>query len=262
MSSTRNEMDKEEIRVAVNGLLRQVNSYSTEFLSDPLIQNQFREEYRFLGKCLLDDYQNGVLAKNRIVKLVKRERQSLIDQSLELGKYGIGLIAGIGQLSTGYGLCITSSIFSFAGASWCASTGAPMMLHGGNNIYENSYNMTGNIVQNWQGRYTGHYGDNTGIVKKGYRYAAQKLGLEVRDGDVAYATVDIATSAYGFVNTLKPAVNATISNVKQFKLYYYGAQDYIKGWKTMSRSALTVEGMADIETIRSAAYPYFHDEEK
>ncbi|NAW59500.1 MULTISPECIES: DUF4225 domain-containing protein [unclassified Vibrio] len=261
MSTLLKEMDDDEVKLAIRGLINQANMYSMSYLNDPLIQHQFREEYRFLGKCLRDDYENGILAKNRIVGLVKQERQSLIDQALEIGRYGIGLIAGIGQLSTGYGLCVTESVFSFTGMSWCTTVGAPMFLHGGNNIYENSYNITGNVVQNWKGQYTGNYGDGSGYLRDGYRKAAKSLGMNERDGDLAYATVDLATSAYGLKNTLKPAANANVSGASQFKLFRYSAMDYSKGWKTMSRSALFVEVGANIETTRSATTPYLTEEE-
>ena len=257
MSSNQSEISEDEVKMIVRGLLQQANTYSLTYLSDPTIQHEFREQYRFLGKCLLRDYENGILVGDRVISLAKRERQSLIDQALELGKYGIGLVAGIGQLSVGYGGCVTSSIFSIAGASWCSTVGAPMMAHGGNNIYENSFNMTGNIVQNWNGNYTGNYGDGNGYLRKMYRSGAQKLGLKHRDGDLAYATVDLATSLYGLKNTLKSVPNANVSGAKQFKLFYYSAQDFSKGWRTMSGSSLANEVAASSVTAVSAAAPYF-----
>lgn len=219
MSNIPTHIEEDEVRVAVRGLLRQANMYSMSHLQDPTVQHQFREEYRFLGQCLLNDYRDGILVGSKIVRLVKQERQSLIDQALELGKYGIGLIAGVGQLSAGYGICVTSSVFSIAGASWCSGVGTPMITHGGNNIYENSYNITGNIVQNWKGRYTGDYGDNNSFIRKGYQLAAEQMGMAPRDGDAAYAAVDIATSLYGLKSTLKAVPHANVPNARQFKLF-------------------------------------------
>ncbi|WP_155859653.1 DUF4225 domain-containing protein, partial [Acinetobacter sp. LMB-5] len=83
----------------------------------------------------------------------------------------------IGQTSAGFGMCVTSSVFSIAGASWCSSMGATMMAHGTNNIYEASYNITGNIVQNWKGTYTGDYGDADGYVRKTYQRIAKEKGF-------------------------------------------------------------------------------------
>ena len=261
MSELRQSQDDDEVKQAIRGLLNQANTFSQTYLTDLTLQHQFREEYRFLGKCLLDDYHNGVYVRDKIVSLVRRERQSLIDQALEIGKNGIGLIAGTGQLTLGYGLCVTSSVFSIAGASWCSSVGVTMMAHGGNNIYESTYNITGNIVQNWKGQYTGNYGDGTGLLRKGYRRVAQSLGFDDREGDVAYAAVDLATSAYGLKNVLKPVPNANVPNAKQFQLFYYSSHDYIKGWKTMSGLALFNEASANSLTVYGAVKPYLVDEE-
>ncbi|MFA0114347.1 DUF4225 domain-containing protein [Vibrio sp. 10N.261.46.E11] len=261
MSHTSEQVEEDGVRVAVRGLLRQANMYSMSHLQDPTSQHQFREEYRFLGQCLLNDYQKGILFGDKLVRLVKQERQSLIDQALELGKYGIGLVAGVGQLSAGYGLCVTSSIFSIAGASWCSGVGAPMITHGGNNIYENSYNMTGNIVQNWKGEYTGDYGNSNSTLRKGYQKIAASVGLSERDGNMAYATVDIATSVYGLKSTLKTVPHANVPNAQQFKLFYYSSRDFSKGWRTMSKGALLNETFGNYNTLSDAASPYFNKDQ-
>lgn len=258
-NASQQEADRDEVKLAVRGLLRQANSISLTHLNNPMIQHQFRSEYKWLGKCLVDDYENGILSKNQVARYVRQERQSLIDQTIEIGKYGIGLIAGIGQLTAGYGLCITSSVFSFAGASWCSSVGVPMMAHGGNNIYENSYNITGNLDQNWNHRYTGEYGDGTGWLKKQYQKTAKRMGYSDDEGNLAYAAVDLATSAYGLKNTIKPANNSNIPNTKQFKLFYYTKQDYSKGWKTMSSSALGFEITSNTITASDAIQPYINE---
>jgi hypothetical protein len=210
----------------------------------------------------LNDYQNGVLVGDKVIRLAKQERQSLIDQATELGKYGVGLVAGIGQLSTGYALCVTSSVFSIVGASWCSSAGATMMAHGGNNVYENTYNMTGNIVQNWKGNYTGNYGDGNGYLRKLYRSGAVQFGMQHREGDLAYASVDLATSLYGLKSTLRSVPNANVPNAKQFKLFYYSSQDFSKGWRTMSSSSLANEVAANSVTVVGSATSYFDGSEK
>ncbi|MBE4053596.1 DUF4225 domain-containing protein, partial [Vibrio parahaemolyticus] len=140
---------------------------------------------------------------DRVVKLARQERQSLIEQAYEITKYTAGLVAGIGQTSAGFGMCVTSSVFSIAGASWCSSMGATMMAHGTNNIYEASYNITGNIVQNWKGAYTGDYGDADGYVRKTYQRIAKEKGFDSRDANSAYAAVDVGTSLYGLPNSAK-----------------------------------------------------------
>ncbi|MBN3573701.1 DUF4225 domain-containing protein [Vibrio neptunius] len=262
MSSSRGEITQDEVKMIVRGLLQQANTYSLTHLSDPTIQHEFREQYRFLGKCLLRDYENGILVGERVVRLVKRERQSLIDQARELAVYGIGLVAGIGQLSVGYGGCVTSSIFSIAGASWCSTVGMPMMVHGGNNIYENSHNMTGNIIQNWKGEYTGKYGNSNSLLRKQYHKAASSLGLSKRDGDAAYAVVDLATSLYGLVSKKRVVQKWTnMPDSEQLMLFRYFKRDYAKGWRSMSKGALGFEFGANTVTAASAISPYFEGDE-
>lgn len=262
MINSYKDFEDDEVRQAIRGLIRQANMYSMSHLNDPLVQHHFREEYRFLGKCLLRDYDGGIIVKDKVVKLVRQERQSLIDQAYELGKYSIGMVAGAGQLSAGYGLCVTSSVFSIVGASWCGGVGAPMMAHGANNLFENSYNIAGNIDQNWNGRYTGKYGDGAGFVKKGYRIAAKHMGLSERDADAAFATVDLATSAYGLTN--KKKVVQTWTNApdsKQLMLFNYAKRDYTKGLRSMSKGALGVEFSANYFTAQGALDPYFEEKE-
>lgn len=262
MSSSRGEISEDEVKMIVRGLLQQANTYSQTHLSDPTIQHEFRDQYRFLGKCLLRDYENGILVGDRVVRLARRERQSLIDQAFELGKYGIGLVAGIGQLSVGYGGCVTSSIFSIAGASWCSTVGTTMMAHGGNNIYENSYNMTGNIVQNWKGEYTGKYGNSNSMLRKQYHKAAASLGLNKRDGDAAYAIVDLATSGYGLISKKRVAEKWTnMPDSEQLMLFRYAKRDYAKGWRSMSKGALGFEFLSNTVTAESAINPYFEGDE-
>lgn len=255
------EFDDDAVKLALNGLLDQSDTYAMMYLRDPNIREAFRLNYLYLARCMKKDYDNNVLDRARIVGLAKQEQQSLIEQATEIGKYTAGLIAGVGQLSAGFGTCVTSSVFSIAGMSWCGSVGVPMMAHGGNNIMESSYNITGNVVQNWKGQYTGDYGNSDGFVRKGYKRAAHSLGFEDREANTAYAAVDVATSLYGLlssnVRTVVKWSNAPDST--QFKLYYYFSKDLVKGWKTMSKGSLAAEISADYFTIKNSIDSYGDD---
>ncbi|NRF26857.1 DUF4225 domain-containing protein [Vibrio coralliilyticus] len=261
MSKIDSQVSEEDVKKAVQGLLAQANMYSVSHLQDPMVQHEFREEYRFLGKCLLRDYRTGIYVGDKVINFVWQERQSLIDQATELGKYGVGIIAGIGQLTTGYGLCVTSSVFSFAGASWCSTVGTPMMAHGGSNIYENSYKMTGNIVENWRGNHIGNYRNHTSWLRDGYRHAARSSGMEDRDADSVYAAVDLATSAYGLKTVLRTPPNANVPGAKQFKLFSYTEIDFLKGWRKMSPPSLLNEVTANTITAYDAVKAYFPDDQ-
>ncbi|MCR9888661.1 DUF4225 domain-containing protein, partial [Vibrio parahaemolyticus] len=249
----------DEVKLALNGLLNQSDMYAMMHIRDPHLRENFRDEYLFLARCMKRDYDNGILYKDRVVKLARQERQSLIEQAYEITKYTAGLVAGIGQTSAGFGMCITSSVFSIAGASWCGSMGATMMAHGTNNIYEASYNITGNIVQNWKGTYTGDYGDADGYVRKKYQHVAKQMGFGVNEGNLAYSGVDIATSAYGLLKSDPKSVAgwAEAEKVTQFKLYYYFSKDLERGWRRATKLSLFSEMAADVATIDSAIEPYY-----
>lgn len=257
MSDSRKRFDDDEVKLALNGLLNQSDMYAMMHIRDPHLRESFRDEYLFLSRCMKRDYDNGILYKDRVVKLARQERQSLIEQAYEIAKYTAGLVAGIGQTSLGFGICTTSSVFSIAGAAWCGSMGVTMMLHGTNNIYEASYNITGNIVQNWKGEYTGDYGDADGYVRKKYQHVAKQMGFDSRDANSAYAAVDVGTSLYGLANSAKTVINWNgAPDSKQFKLYYYFSKDLEKGWRTMSSGALLSEAITDGVTIHDAAKAY------
>ena len=46
MSKLKNEIEEDDVRLAVRGLLRQANMYSMSHLTNPAVQHNFREEYR------------------------------------------------------------------------------------------------------------------------------------------------------------------------------------------------------------------------
>lgn len=257
MSNSRKSFDDDEVKLALNGLLNQSDMYAMMHIREPHLRESFRDEYLFLARCMKRDYDDGILYKDRVVKLARQERQSLIEQAFEITKYTAGLVAGIGQTSAGFGMCATSSVFSIAGASWCSSMGATMMLHGTNNIYEVSYNITGNIVQNWKGTYTGNYGDADGYVRKKY----QQVANGVNEGNLAYSSVDIVTSAYGLLKSEPKNVAgwADSENITQFKLYYYFSKDLERGWRTMSKGALAAEIGADYYTVKGSMDLYGDD---
>ncbi|GAJ69815.1 hypothetical protein JCM18904_488 [Vibrio sp. JCM 18904] len=81
-----------------------------------------------------------------------------------------------------------------------------------------------------------------------------------RDGDAAYAAVDIATSLYGLKSTLKAVPHANVPNARQFKLFYYSSKDFSKGWRTMSSGALLNETFGNYNTVEGAISPPYLEE--
>lgn len=129
------------------------------------------------------------------------------------------------------------------------------MAHGMNNMYEN-------------GKYFWDGDENaTGIVREGYQHAAVSLGYSKSHGDIAYYSTDLAMSAYGVVTktttaknaaeayqiaskpNLKPMLWTNTAKAKQFKLFRYSSEDYLRGYQAMSKGALTAEALADAFSV-------------
>ncbi|MHC5783297.1 DUF4225 domain-containing protein [Aliivibrio fischeri] len=80
--------------------------------------------------------------------------------------------------------------------------------------------------------------------------ASKKAGYTNKEADLAYSTVDLATSVYGLTkNVVKTVPYANVPNAKQFKLFNALASDYQKAWRTMS-SYLLGEGYGNFNTIK------------
>ncbi|WP_329604829.1 MULTISPECIES: DUF4225 domain-containing protein [Vibrio] len=148
----------------------------------------------------------------------------------------MGFIAGVMQVTAGAGIC-------YASATTLCLIGAPMMAHGANNMYEN-------------GKYFWDGDENaTGLVREGYQYAAESLGYSKSYGDIAYYGADLDMSAYGLAaksTTAKDAAEAyqiaskpnlkampwtKTPKAKQFKLFRYSSEDYLRGYQAMSKGA-------------------------
>lgn len=237
-----NDVEHDEVDLAIRGLMAQCNTLSVECLSDPMIQYQFRNEYVHIGKCLKSDYEEGKITKDDVVIYVKKERRSLIEQARALAQYGIGAIGGIAQVTGGYAICASTPLTTIAGVALCGTVGVSMVSHGANNIYENS----ANIMDYLNGE---QEVSNVGWVKEGYRSASKTLGYGVREADLAYSSVDLGLSIYGLVNVIKKVPYASAPDATQFKLFRHLAADYQKGWRTMSKPALFGEAYGNYNTI-------------
>ncbi|MGF1690840.1 DUF4225 domain-containing protein [Photobacterium kagoshimensis] len=172
------------------------------------------------------DFEQGRKTELQAIKEIDEEKNNLFEQGVQIAIRGVGVIAGAMQI--GAGVCYKSA------GVLCASVGAPLLAHGVNNVYENSVG-----------------GDEEGIVRKGYRRASKLLGYGNREADITYGVVDLGLSGYGLINTLKVVPNASVSNVKKFKLFRYSSYDYIKGYRTMSKPALMTEISADTVTVKN-----------
>ena len=146
----------------------------------------------------------------------------------------------------------------YASAATLCFIGGPMAAHGMNNIYENGkYFLDGDT-------------NATGLVRKGYQNTAEYFGYSKSHGDIAYYGLDLTMSAYGALaktKTIKDASNAhqiaskspnlkpmpwtSTRKAKQFKLFRYSSEDYLRGYQASSRLSLGAGALSDSVTAYS-----------
>ena len=102
----------------------------------------------------------------------------------------------------------------------------------------------------------------------GYQHAAESFGYSKSYVDIAYYGADLALSAYGaFAKTttvknaaeayqiaskpnLKPMLWTKTRKAKQFKLFRYSAEDYLRGYQASSKVSLGVGAFSDYTTAK------------
>lgn len=248
--TTPDSWDVREVEKAGKGLSMQAVTLSHRYISSGGLKMQFVRDVDRFEQCLVNDFKSGRKNKETVFKELRKERQSLMDQGSLIVKKGIGLVAGVMQVTAGAGIC-------YASAATLCLIGAPMAAHGMNNIYEN-------------GKYFWNGDENaTGLVREGYQHAAEYLGYSKSRGDIAYYSSDLAMSAYGaFAKTatvknaaetyqlisktnLKPMPWTNTAKAKQFKLFRYSAEDYLRGYQASSRVSLITGAVSDGMTADS-----------
>lgn len=248
--TTPDSWDIREVEKAGKGLTMQAVTLSHRYISNGGIKMQFVRDVDRFEQCLVNDFKNGRKNKETVFKELRKERQNLMDQGALIAQKGIGLVAGVMQVAAGAGIC-------YASATSLCLIGAPLMAHGGNNIYEN-------------GKYFWDGDENaTGIVREGYQHTAESLGYSKNHGDIAYYGADLAMSVYGLAAkttavknasetyqvmskpNLKPMPWTNTRKAKQFKLFRYSSEDYLRGYQAMSKGSLTAEAFADGYTLKT-----------
>lgn len=195
---------------------------SARHLKDDVLRLQFNRELAYYAKNVVNDVERGQISPEQGLQDIEREYKTLRNQILEIIKKGSGAVAGGLQFATGASICYLS------GGMLCSVAGVPMMLHGANNVYENSRNLI-------QGR-----SDAEGPVRKGYQTAAKALGGRARDGNIAYGFGDLGLSVYGMWRmVLKPGA---------WRLFRYVEADKIRAYKVMGSGPLVLEVGVDMMT--------------
>lgn len=205
-------------------LTNQACTISARHINDGVVRLQFNREVAYYARSIVRDVEEGSKSIDQGLKEIKHEQKSLINQSLEVGRKGVGVIAGALQFATGAGICYASV------GTLCLLAGIPMMAHGANNIYENGRNLIDEAS------------DAVGPVRSGYRETARSLGYGEREGDLAYGGADIGMSMY--------ALGRLVIKPDAWRLFRYIRADKVRAYETMGVAPLGLEAIIDYETGR------------
>ncbi|MCF4996334.1 DUF4225 domain-containing protein [Pseudomonas syringae] len=200
----------------------QASTLGARHIKDSALRLQFNREVAYYAKSIVNDVAQGKKTPEQGLQDLKNEQSSLLIQSWEVAKKGVGAIAGAMQVLTGGGICYASA------GTLCLVAGVPMMAHGANNIYENGRNLLNGRT------------DTEGPVRKGYQAVSKAIGYEGREGNLAYNSVDLGLSVYGLGRyVLKPDT---------WRLFRYIRADYVRSYKGMGSGAWGLEIHTDFQT--------------
>ncbi|MBJ2216693.1 DUF4225 domain-containing protein [Pseudomonas sp. MF7453] len=204
---------------------------SARHLQDGVNRSIFNREVAYYARSIVRDVEQGKKTVAEGLVEIKKEQRSLLDQSIAIGRNGVGAVAGALQIATGAGICYASA------GTLCLITGVPLMAHGANNIYEGGRNlMTGQS-------------DTIGPVREGYHAMSSAVGYGEREANMAYGSVDIALSVY--------SLTRKVLTPDAWRLFRYIPVDYTRSYRAMTPTTLGVESLTDFQTIKQ-----MHEETK
>lgn len=211
---------------AAGNLTSQACTISARHLQDGVTRSIFNREVAYYARSIVNDVEQGKKTVAEGLIEIKKEQRSLLDQSIAIGRNGIGAVAGALQIATGAGICYASV------GTLCLIAGVPLMAHGANNIYEGGRNlMTGQS-------------DTIGPIRAGYHATASAVGYGEREANMAYGSVDIGLSVYsGARHVLRPDA---------WRLFRYLDTDRIRAYKLMKPGTLGAEAVINSITIEQA----------
>ena len=203
----------------------QAGTLSARHIKNGTLRLQFNREVSYYARGIVNDVSQGNKSAEQGLKELRDEQNSLLSQSLEVAQKGVGVIAGALQFAAGAGICYASV------GTLCLFAGAPLMLHGANNTYENGRNL-------W-----GKRSDTQGPVRKGYQEVAKAMGAGAFEGNMAYGAIDLGLSAYG--------VGRMVLKPDAWRLFRYVRTDYVRGYENASKVVLALEAISDTATMNS-----------
>jgi len=213
------------VSAAAGKLGNQASTLGVRHIKNGILRLQFNREVAYYAKSIVNDVYQGNKSTEQALKELKDEQNSLISQSLEVAQRGVGVIAGALQFAAGAGICYASV------GTLCLFAGAPLMLHGANNAYENGRNL-------WEKR-----SNTQGPIRRSYQRVAKLMGGGKLEGNMAYGVIDLGFSVYG--------VGRLVLKPDSWRLFRYVRADYVRGYENAGKGTLALEAASDTATINS-----------
>ncbi|GLR08547.1 hypothetical protein COO59_19125 [Mixta theicola] len=232
------------IEKACSDLKEYAYKLSLVYFSMDTARKMLLDEISHLTDYLLHEVRSGCLTAAGALAVIKKEQTFLEEQQFRLTnertiyyaaieiekKRAItnlilkqaGFIGGGLQVFAGFGVC--KATLGMA----CSAYGAPLIAHGANNAYENGY-------------YLLFHQSRVGYVKGLYHAIARQAGVTAGSSDYIYNIADLALSGYG--------LGRNVLRADTFRLYRHINHDFIRGWKSMGKTALFVEAYVDGATL-------------
>lgn len=203
----------------------QASTLGARHIKDGTLRLQFNREVSYYARGVVNDVSQGNKSAEQGLKELKDEQNSLLIQARDVALRGAGVISGALQFAVGAGICYASM------GTLCLFAGAPMMLNGTNNIYENGRDLFENRT------------DTVGPVRTGYRAISGILGKGNCEADVLYGIIDLSSSAYGIGRmVLKP---------DSWRLFRYVKTDYIRAYRQASAHGFAFDRFMDIQNVKN-----------
>ena len=220
-----NDCDYWMVSQAAAKLGSQASTLGARHIKDGTLRLQFNREVSYYARGVVNDVSQGNKSAEQGLKELKDEQNSLLIQARDVALRGAGVISGALQFAVGAGICYASV------GTLCLFAGAPMMLNGTNNIYENGRDLFENRT------------DTVGPVRTGYRAISGMLGKGNCEADVLYGIIDLSSSAYGIGRmVLKP---------DSWRLFRYVKTDYIRAYRQASAHGFAFDRFMDIQNVKN-----------
>jgi uncharacterized Zn-binding protein involved in type VI secretion len=230
------DKQRKDIKQDAQDLINYADKLREKHLYYPNISQEFRREVERFTDSLVKRVENGSISYEKGKQDIKKEKDSLAEQSIQWVSNGLSIFGGVGQIMGGFALC---------GSVGGCILGGFLIAHGANNIYEGATGIGNGIMNALDNGQRSLSVD--GFTREGYKSMAQVIGFGPEVGGVAYDFADLGISIHG---KLKLVTKLNEFGDPRFKLFKYGRQDLERGYKQMSDKLLTLEVISDSLAIK------------